>query len=198
MNAYRAVKIVINPAELEADVRRVLKAVAVTEMGWPALDLIENVVNGQTVQAVDFVALRDDEVLGVTKVLMDRPFPVEFVFPEISEKIDDQRQHGKVVEVALTGVAKQHRGDLSVMLSIYRALYHWSRREGVGTWFSIQERQVTRLYNRLAMPFVEIASGKFYWCGMSYPCMMSLANGEAIVQKRNPAFWAFLQEEPKE
>jgi len=195
MIAFRSVSVAINPAEHADRVHQVLEAVAVTEMGWPARDLIENVVYGRQVPAVDFVALRDGEVLGATKVLTTRPFPVEYVFPEISEKIDEQERQGKVVEVALTGVAKQHRGDLSVMLSLYRALYHWSQREGVSAWFSIQERQITRLYNRLAMPFEEIAPGKFYWCGMSYPCMMSMAKGEATVQQRNPAFWAFLQEE---
>ncbi len=186
--------VVINPVEHVEAVRRVLEKVAIDEMGWPAKDLIANHINGQEVTSVDFVALNDKEILGATKVLTTRPFPVELAFPEVRDIISECEQRGRVVEVALTGVAAEHRGDLSVMLSIYRALYHWSLREGVVAWFSVQEKQITRLYQRLGMPFKELAPGKFYWNGISYPCQLSLDEAEQVVQQRNPAFWDFLKE----
>ncbi len=175
------------------EVSKVLTAVAVDEMKWPAEDLIGNIVKGQAVPTVNFVALKNGVVVGASKVLVERPLMAELAFPEISHVIDEEAGNGKVVEVALTGVAKEHRGDLSIMLSIYRSLYWWSLEQGMSAWFSVQERQVTRLYRRLGMPFEELTEGKFYWCGMTYPCILRLRQGEEAVKKLNPAFWDFLR-----
>lgn len=195
MFKFEPVDVFINPTNLTAEVQRVLTEVAVNEMGWPAQQLISNIVAGKPVSVVDFVAVKGSEVIGATKVVLQRPFPVELEFPAIIPVIDGQQQLGSVVEVALTGVAKAHRGDRGVMLSIYRALYRWSLLTGVVAWTSIQERQITRLYRILGMPFDEIGEGHDYWCGMSYACIMKLVEGQTEMARRNRQLLDFFEQE---
>ncbi|PIS42786.1 MAG: hypothetical protein COT24_01785 [Candidatus Kerfeldbacteria bacterium CG08_land_8_20_14_0_20_40_16] len=171
------------------------KEVAIDEMGWPAEDLIKNHVSGKEALSQDFVVIENDVVVGATKVIISRPFPVELPFPEVVSMIDRDSKQGRVVEVALTAVKNNKRGDLSIMLHLYRSLYHWSCQQGIIAWYSVQERKVTRLYRRLGLPFQELTEGRYYWRGFSYPCRLSIREAEKSVQTTHPKLWLFFKEE---
>jgi hypothetical protein len=176
---------------IEAE-KTLFREVAIDEMGWPAEELIQDIVAGKQASSHEFIVIIEKEVVGATKVICSRPYPVESPFPEMTSRINED---GKTVEVALTAVKKSVRGDLSIMLHLYRALYHWSKREGISAWYSVQEKQVTRLYRRIGLPFRELAEGRLYWCGVSYPCRLVLSEAEEQVKTSNSTLWKFFQQE---
>lgn len=181
--------------EINDSVKELFTEIAVREMRWPAEDLIADIVDGKRIYSQNFVAFKGKEIVGASKVSITRPFPVEIAFPEIISQIENDRQKGLVIEVALTAVRKEYRKDATVMLNIYRKLYQWSKSIGVFCWYGIQERQVTRLYRMIGFPFRELTDGKYYWCGQSYPCTLVIAEAEAYVSMKRKNLWNFFQNE---
>ena len=87
---------------------------------------------------------------------------------------------------------QRRRNCPELVLGLYKALYHQSKRAGTRYWFAAMEGSLAKLLNRFHFEFRPIGPETDYY-GPVRPYVASLSDLEAAVHKNTPdLFWSFM------
>jgi hypothetical protein len=115
------------------------------------------------------------------------------IYPRESELYRDSTRVAEISRLCVSrAIRKRHLGSAPVAITLYRAIYQASKRNGFTHWLVATEPSLQRLLASLKVPFREVGPRTNYY-GPVAPYLVDLSKWDRTILSRSlPALHSFL------